>query len=253
MAYGVNAPFGLRPLSSINGGSWTEKTNKYYIAASADGATTYNVNIFSGDPVIWNRVAALAGGNGGGTIARYVFNNDQANADNTRSVLGVFAGCQYTTNTGLFVESRYWPAATAVKAGSKITAFILDDPTTIFDVQVSTRTNVLNDARFTYANLGGNFGVSIAAGGGNLIPQNPADGNPATGQSAVYLAKVFGANNDNTVVTLPLKAIDYTQNPINLANPISYVADATTAPFLNVMVTINNHVYRAGTVGTVAA
>ena len=32
MAYGVNAPFGLRPLCSINGGSWTEKTNEYNIA-----------------------------------------------------------------------------------------------------------------------------------------------------------------------------------------------------------------------------
>jgi hypothetical protein len=41
MAYGVNAPFGLQPISSISGGSWTEKVNEYYIYASADGATTY--------------------------------------------------------------------------------------------------------------------------------------------------------------------------------------------------------------------
>ena len=47
MAYGVNAPFGLRPISSINGGSWTEKVNEYFISASADGVTTYASNIFT--------------------------------------------------------------------------------------------------------------------------------------------------------------------------------------------------------------
>lgn len=57
MAYGVNAPFGLRPSSSINGGSWTEKVNEYFISASADGNTTYASNIFTGDPVIFGFVA----------------------------------------------------------------------------------------------------------------------------------------------------------------------------------------------------
>ena len=73
MAYGTNAPFGLRPLSSISGGNWTEKTNAYFIAASADGATTYGTNIFTGDPVIWNPAIA---NQGGGTIARYGFNTE---------------------------------------------------------------------------------------------------------------------------------------------------------------------------------
>ena len=45
----------------------------------------------------------------------------------------------------------------------------------------------------------------------------------------------------------------YTNNPNNLSNPISYAADATTQAFLNVMVQINNHTYRGGSVGVVAA
>ena len=53
MAYGQNAPFGLRPICSINGGSWTEKVNQYEIYASDDGATTYQTSIFTGDPVRW--------------------------------------------------------------------------------------------------------------------------------------------------------------------------------------------------------
>ena len=119
MAYGVNAPFGLRPLSSINGGSWTEKTNQYYISTSADGATTYNTSLFTGDPVIWNSVAA---NQGGGTIARCTFNTDGNNDANTVSVLGVFAGCEYTLPTGVLVKSAYWPASTAVYQGSTIKA-----------------------------------------------------------------------------------------------------------------------------------
>ena len=66
MAYGTNAPFGLRPVSSINGGAWTEKLNTYHIYASPDGQTTYGSNIFCGDPVVWNPTLTQ-----GGTIAVY--------------------------------------------------------------------------------------------------------------------------------------------------------------------------------------
>lgn len=251
MAYGTNAPFGLRPLSSINGGSWTEKTNQYYISATANGVTTYGTNIFTGDPVVWNPAVA---NQGGGTIARYGFNTDGNVGTNAVSVLGVFMGCEYTLPTGVLVKSAYWPASTAVYAGTKIKAYVIDDPDAVFDIQVSTWTNVLNDARFPYGLMGQNFGFGLGGGGANLIPNNPADGSALTGQSAAYLAKAFTANDPlHTVATLPLKVIGYTNNPTNLANPISYTADATTAPFLNVMVTLNNHTYRAGSLGVVAA
>lgn len=251
MAYGVNAPFGLRPLSSINGGSWTEKTNTYYISAPEDGIATYATSIFTGDPVIWN---IAIGNQGGGTIARYGFNTDGNNGGNARSIVGVFMGCEYTLPTGILVKASYWPAATAVMPGSKITALVIDDPSAVFDIQVSTWTNVLNDARFPYGLMGQNFGLGLGGGGGNLVPQNPADGSTRTGQSGAYLAKVFTANDvAHTIITLPLKVIGYTNDPNNLANRISYVADATTAAFLNVMVTINNHAYRGGSLGVVAA
>jgi hypothetical protein len=251
MAYGVNAPFGLRPLSSINGGSWTEKTNTYYISAPADGVATYGTSIFTGDPVIWNPVLA---NQGGGTIARYGFNTDANAGTNAVSIVGVFMGCEYTLPTGILVKAPYWPAATAVMPGSKITALVIDDPSAVFDIQVSTWTNVLDDARFPYGLMGGNFGLGLGGGGANLVPNNPAAGSTRTGQSGAYLAKVFTANNPaHTVITLPLKVIGYTNDPNNLSNPISYAADATTAAFLNVMVTINNHAYRGGSLGVVAA
>jgi hypothetical protein len=247
MADKKNAPYGLKPACSITGGSWTEKTNVYYIAASANGATTYATNIFTGDPVIWNGTAAVPYA---GTIARYGFNTAFDNAGNTGevSVLGVFWGCEYTLATGELVKSSYWPGNVAVQAGSKIKAYIIDDPMVVYDIQVSTWTDQLDDARFTYGMFGLNYGFGLGGAEG-LDPKNPADGTVRTGQSAVYLATKFtGADPAHTVDTLPLKAIGYTPNPQN--GPASYTADVTTSPFLSVRVMINNHVYKAGTAGT---
>jgi hypothetical protein len=139
-----------------------------------------------------------------------------------------------------------------VQAGSQIKAYIIDDPMVVYDIQVSTWTNIKNDARFTYAMFGQNFGFGLGGGGNLLLPGNPTAGSTRTGLSAVYLATTF-ANNDpaHTVDTLPLKAIGYTPNPQN--GPASYTKDDTTSPFLSVRVMLNNHVYRAGTLGTVAA
>jgi hypothetical protein len=253
MADKQNAPYGLKPACSITGGAWTEKTNVYYIATKAGGDATYATPIFTGDPVIWNRVLQLGGEDvGSGTIARYGFNNDGNNAGNAVPVLGVFWGCEYTLATGELVKSKYWPGGVAVQAGSQIKAYIIDDPMVVYDIQVSTWTNIKNDARFTYAMFGQNFGFGLGGGGNQILPDNPADGTVRTGQSAVYLATTFTANDPaHTVVTLPLKAIGYTPNPQN--GPASYTKDDTTSPFLSVRVMLNNHVYKVGNLGTVAA
>jgi len=258
MADKKNAPYGLKPACSITGGAWTEKTNVYYIAANAGGTTTYATPIFTGDPVIWNATLALGGENvGGGTIARYAFSGDGSNAANIVPVLGVFWGCEYTLATGELVKSQYWPGSVAVQQGSKIKAYIIDDPMVVYDIQVSTWTNTLNDARFTYGMFGQNFGFGLGGGGNQILPNNnPTAGSTRTGQSAVYLATTFSANNNHanaahTVATLPLKAIGYTPNPQN--GPASYTQDATTSPFLSIRVMLNNHVYKVGTLGTVAA
>src|SRR5271156_5455699 len=122
MAYGTNAPFGLRPISSINGGSWTEKVNEYYIYASADGATTYASSIYTGDPVVWNPTLANAG-----TIAVYLPDRTVATPGTYSAlpILGVFMGCEYlstVTGTNNLIKSAYWPASTAVIPGTFIKA-----------------------------------------------------------------------------------------------------------------------------------
>jgi len=274
MAYGVNAPFGLRPISSINGGSWTEKTNEYFIYADATGTTTYEISIFNGDPVVFNPTNAQAG-----TIARYLpnYTDGTPSTFSALPIVGVFQSCEYINTTGNLVLSPYWPANTQVQAGSKIKAYVLDDPSTIFDVQVSTSTNANGNAFVSdpvfpntngEANLNGSFGSNFALniGGGtnfdtvqvggvaNIYANNPAGGDTRTGQSGFYLDVQTNTGGDathdynKTTATLPLKAIGFTLSPKNKPRLVGQTMETT--PFLNVRVLINNHYYKAGTVGT---
>lgn len=266
MAYGVNAPFGLRPLSSINGGSWTEKTTEYSIFAPADGVATYGASIFTGDPVVWNPTLAQAG-----TVAVYL----PARTVNTPStysalpILGVFQGCEYITPAGILIKSAYWPAATPVLAGSVIKCLVIDDPNVVYDIQISTPGDVLANARFptinatatTYpAQFGRNLALDIGIDADPNPHQNvfnPTTGNTRTGQSAFYAVASSGTatnafTNDylKTTATLPLKVLGYTQDPQNVAGPGLTIA---TTPFLNVRVTINNHAFGHNTVGVALA
>jgi hypothetical protein len=252
MSYGVNAPFGLRAVSSISGGSWTEKTNEYFIYTNPDGDTTYNASLFSGDPVMWNRVANSITA-GVPTIAKYAFNNNAVAVDNKISVLGVFLSCEYLNTTGNLVLSSYWPASTKVQPGSKIKAYIIDDPDVVFEIQVSTATNNANNATFgsnavVPSFFGQNFSFGEGAGGASLAPQNPAAGDTRTGQSSVYLNNVgTGDNSVRASIEAPLKALGFSLNP----NNTPYKSDGRTVrQFLNVRVVLNNHVYRGGSVGT---
>jgi hypothetical protein len=293
MAYGVNAPFGLRPLQSINGGSWTEKVNEYLIYTNAAGTTTYANSIFTGDPVVWGTsVAATPQTLGGpGTIAVYNPNYTDGTPATfpgvgAAPILGVFMGCEYMVagtagGSNSLIKSSYWPGGTQVLPGSFIKAYVIDDPTVIYDIQVSTNinaagnvfvanpvfpnTNATGGAPFAeYGAFGRNFALMIGGGTGfTTVPNprggfytnNPATGNTLTGQSAFYLdidTSTVANYNDHdynkNVVTLPLRALFYTKNPNNIAAPGLTIQ---TTPFINVAVTINNPVYAIGSTPTV--
>lgn len=290
MAYGVNAPFGLRPISSITGGSWTEKVNEYYIFASTDGVTTYGTSIFTGDPVVFTPTSANITGNPnvGGFITRYLpaFTDNAPSTFSALPLLGVFVGCEYTSvvnGTNSLIKSAFWPASAQVVAGTLIKAFVIDDPNVVYDIQVSSHLDAAGNTFVappyfpntnTNANnfkgaFGSNFALNIAGGTnfntvtnayttatGNTYANNPATGSTLTGQSAFYLdvCTSTALNNnhdyDKTIVTLPLKAIGWTQNPNNVA--ATGLTQATT-PFLNVRVLINNHVYGHNVAGTTLA
>jgi hypothetical protein len=163
-------------------------------------AANYNTSIFQGD-----LVKAVTGGG----IERVA-------AADGGLVLGVFNGCTYTDPTsGKQKWSNYYPASTNA---SDIIAFVVDAPDTVFEVQA--------DAAFPVADLFGNF---------DIVDNSPV-GDTTSGISNMELSVVTGA----TTATLPLKAIDISQDPLN-----SDVATANT----NVLVIINNHLFRAGTAG----
>ncbi len=287
MAYGVNAPFGLRPFSSISGGAWTEKTNQYQILASADGLVTYARAIFTGDLVVWGTsISGAAPTGGAGTIAVYNPNYaDGAPATfagvGAATAIGVFLGCEYTLPTGVVVKSPYWPGATtAVLAGSTIKANVIDDPDVVYDVQVSTNIDAAGNAfvgsplfpntnatgagafnrfgsfgrNFAFMSGGGTNFTTVANPRGGFYTNNPLTGDPRTGQSGFYLCvdtSTVAANDHDylkNTTTLPLRALGYSPNVQNIAAPGLTMG---TTPFLNVLVTLNNPVYAVGSAPTV--
>ena len=138
----------------------------------------------------------------GGTVSR-------AAASSTVPVVGVFNGVQYTDPTSKeVVFSNHYPGSVVA---SDIIAFVVDDPDVVFEVQA--------DDTFPVADLFGNF---------DIVDQSTT-GDTSSGRSNVELDVTTGA----TTTTLPLKALDISQDPDN-----SDVASANT----NVMVVIQNHV-----------
>ena len=133
---------------------------------------------------------------------------ERAAASSTVPVVGVFNGCMYTDpTTSEQVFSNFYPASTNA---SDIIAFIVDDPNVVFEVQ--------SDDTFPVPDLFGNF---------DIIDTN--SGSTTTGISGVELDLSTGA----TTTTLPLKAIDISQDPDN-----SDVSTSNT----NVLVVIQNHI-----------
>ena len=126
----------------------------------------------------------------------------------TVPLIGVFNGCSYTDpTTGEQVFKNYYPASTAA---SDIIANVIDDPMVVFEIQA--------DEAFPVADLLGNF---------DTIKTN--SGSTDTGISGDELDVSTGA----TTATLPLKAIDISQDPNN-----SDVSASNT----NVLVVIQNHI-----------
>jgi len=135
-------------------------------------------------------------------------------AGETDAVLGVFNGCRYTDpTTGKETFSNYYPGSIAA---ADIEAFVIDAPDVVYEVQA--------DDTFAVTDLFGNF--DIVAGTG--------DTNSGMSRTELDVGTIA------TTATLPLKAIDISQDPEN-----SDTASANT----NVMVIINNHLLSAGTAG----
>ena len=130
-------------------------------------------------------------------------------ATGTVPIVGVFNGCSYTDPTsGEQVYKNYYPGSISA---SDIVASVVDNPNVVFEVQ--------SDAALPVADLFGNF---------DIVDGSPA-GDTKSGRSNTELDVTTGA----TTATLPLKALDISQDPDN-----SDVSSANT----NAYVVIQNHI-----------
>jgi hypothetical protein len=160
MAYPtVDKPYGLKPVNLIGGQVFAGATRQMEIATTAN--VGYGTSIFYGDLV--KRVT-------GGTI-------EKDTGTTTAEPCGVFLGCTFTnSSTGQVQFQQFYPASTSVAAGTKIFAYVADDPDTLFQVvSCSSGTTVA--------------AISIAAIGSNAL-LDAKRGITTTGNSAVAIDKV---------------------------------------------------------------
>jgi hypothetical protein len=174
MAYPtVDKPYGLKPVNLIGGQVFAGATRQMEIATTAN--VGYGTSIFYGDLV--KRVT-------GGTI-------EKDTGTTTATPCGVFLGCTFTnSSTGQVQFQQFYPASTSVAAGTKIFAYVADDPDTLFQVVSCSGTTVV-------------AAMGIAAIGTNIaLIQNA--GSTTTGNSAVAIDE----GTETTTNTLPIRIID---------------------------------------------
>ena len=146
----TSAPFGFRP-SFHNSGQMRPKA--YTIAS------TYAANIFQGDPVKLTDAGVIQLGSSDGT---------RSGTTDGISLLGIFAGCQYLDASGKPTISPFWPTGTT---GTEITAWVYDDPETLFDAQytnpgtpgtTTVQTAVGEECDWTVASPGGSTRTGLS-------------------------------------------------------------------------------------------
>jgi hypothetical protein len=125
---------------------------KAYVIASA-----YAANIFSGDPVKLTDNGVIQLGSSDGT---------RTGTTDGISLLGIFAGCQYLDASGKPTISPFWPSGAT---GTEITAWVYDDPETLFEVQynnpsagTTVQTAVGEECDWTVASPGGSTQTGLS-------------------------------------------------------------------------------------------
>ena len=199
MAYPtVDKPYGLKPVNLIGGQVFAGATRQMQIATTAN--VGYATSIFYGDLV--KRVAD-------GTIEKDV-------GTTTATPCGVFLGCTFTnSSTGQVQFQQFYPASTSVAAGTKIFAYVADDPDTLFQV------------------VSCSSGTTVAAMGSEVIGANIAliqnAGSATTGNSAVAIDE----GTEDTTNTLPIRIIDVVRDTV-IVDP-----DTGAETFVEFIVKIN--------------
>ena len=176
---------------------------------NSDGDTQYK--IASGTATAIFQGDTVTFGVSGGVSTGFIVKHTPA----APNILGVFLGCQYTDPTSKKpVWRNYYPGGIAA---DDIVAFVVDDPNALFLVQAS-----------------GIAGATAIGQNANLV--QTAAGNTTTGVSGLELnTGSLGAASD-----LNVKVVGVTTDPSN---------SDLTAAYADLIVVINEHLYRGPTAG----
>jgi hypothetical protein len=171
---------------------------KAYVISSA-----YAVSIFSGDPVKLTSDGVIQLGTSDGT---------RSGTTDGITLLGIFAGVEYLDSTGKPTISPFWPGGTT---GTNITAWVYDDPETLYDVQ--------------YANPGtpGTDSVQTAVGAQCDFRVASPGGSTSTGISSTYLTATVS-----------------TSGQFQITGFAYLVTDSLTDAYVNVTVRLNEAAYK---------
>ena len=173
MAYpSVTAPYGLRPINSVDGKPYAGATRQLPIAS------TYNTAIYNGD------IVALVDG---GTIALSGVTNDSTTSA-ANYTYGVFVGVQYVNAQGQTVQAQYYPGNAAATSA---VAYVVDDPMAAFKVAVVFANSVVTTVNQSVV------GINMAIDQGT--------GSATTGNSGFGV--LVPTDNLGNAATLPVRAV----------------------------------------------
>lgn len=103
--------------------------------------------------------------------------------ENSATLLGIFAGCQYRDANGTTVFSNYWPASTATLGSEDVIANVYDDPMLSYQAQTYSVT-----AYVDATHKGGAFDLISNTAGSAITGQSGMEvnlGDTGTGQLMV--------------------------------------------------------------------
>jgi hypothetical protein len=166
--------------------------------------SAYAANIFSGDPV---KLAA------DGTVQLGTSDGTRSGTTDGIKLLGIFMGCEYLDASGKPAISPFWPTGTT---GTNITAWVLDDPEALFDVQ--------------YTNPGTPGTTSMQT---------------AVGEEADWTVASPGGSTRTGLSTTQLTVLQSTSGQFQITGFAYEIADSITDAYAVVTVRINEHQYKA--------
>lgn len=162
MAYPtVSAPYGLKPINSIDGKPYAGAFRQIPVAAA------FATAVFSGDTVAIDSTGYLV----------------VSSTTNSGAIVGVVVGGQYVNSSGQTVQGQYIPALASTSTNLAY-AYVVDDPMALFKVAVVSSGTTMSSAGRTV--VGTNLALVLNAG------------STTTGDSA-FAVTLTGAGTTSTI------------------------------------------------------